>query len=203
MADKNKKISKKLAARFTAFRDKAAKETIKRLANPQRGKNTDLGKDVVRGLGGYSMGGKVPKGYHRMPNGKLMKDSAMKKKMGGGMMKKPMGYDKGGIKDFISRVKGEKSANKVHSKDHPDVQNLAEKIYKKNVKKMFPLGNNTKRNTKIYDKAVTKAQRVADSMQSIMSKNRSKTEGSFSTGGEAKVRGMGAAIKGGKFQGVF
>jgi len=23
---------------------------------------------------------KVPKGYHRMPNGKLMKDSAMKKK---------------------------------------------------------------------------------------------------------------------------
>ena len=26
------------------------------------------------------MGSKVPKGYHRMPNGKLMKDSDMKKK---------------------------------------------------------------------------------------------------------------------------
>ena len=25
----------------------------------------------------------------------------------------------------------------------------------------------------------------------------------YNTGGEAKVRGMGAAIKGGKFQGVF
>lgn len=146
---------------------------------------------------------------------------------------------KQGIKDFISRVKGEKSANKVHSKDHPDVQNLAEKIYKKDVKKMFPLGNNTKRNTKVYDKAVTKAQRMADSMQSIMSKNRSKTEGSFSTGGKVPkgyhkmpngklmkdsamkkkmgggmmqqpmgydkggmCRGMGAAIRGGKFEGV-
>ena len=59
---------------------------------------------------------------------------------------------KQGIKDFVSRVKGEKSANKIHSKDHPDVENLAEKIYQKNVKKMFPLGNNTKRNRKIYDK---------------------------------------------------
>jgi len=105
---------------------------------------------------------------------------------------------KQGIKDFVSRVKGEKSASKVHSKDHPDVEEMAKKIYKKDVKKMFPLGDNTKRNRKIYDKAVTKAQSMADSMQSILSKNRSKTEGSFRGGGIAK-RGLGRAfMKGGK-----
>ena len=194
-----KKLPKPLVNFKGFLKDKGTFPAVNKKEKPKK----KMGGGMMQQPMGYDKGGKVPKGYHRMPNGKLMKDSAMKKKMGGGMMKKPMGYDKGGIKDFISRVKGEKSANKVHSKDHPDVQNLAEKIYKKNVKKMFPLGNNTKRNTKIYDKAVTKAQRVADSMQSIMSKNRSKTEGSFSTGGEAKVRGMGAAIKGGKFQGVF
>ena len=103
---------------------------------------------------------------------------------------------KQGIKDFVSRVKGEKSASKVHSKDHPDVEEIAEKIYKKNVKKMFPLGNNTKRNRKLYDKAVAKAQSAADSMQSILSKNRSKTEGSFKNGGpvcKLATKGKGRA----------
>ena len=104
---------------------------------------------------------------------------------------------KQGIKNFVSRVKGEKSANKIHSKDHPDVEKIAEKIYQKNVKKMFPLGNNTKRNRKIYDKAVKKAQSVADSTQSILSKNRSKTEGSFKFGGLA-LRGYGRAYKKGE-----
>jgi hypothetical protein len=39
---------------------------------------------------GYKKGGKVPKGMHRMPDGKMMKDSEHKKPkkmMGGGMMK--------------------------------------------------------------------------------------------------------------------
>ena len=103
---------------------------------------------------------------------------------------------KQGIKEFVSRVKGEKSASKMHSKDHPDVEEIAEKIYEKDVKKMFPLGDNTKRNRKIYDKSVAKAQRMADSMQSIVSKNRSKTEGSFKGGGRVcklAKRGKGRA----------
>ena len=103
---------------------------------------------------------------------------------------------KQGIKEFVSRVKGEKSASKMHSKDNPDVEKIAEKIYKKDVKKMFPLGDNAKRNRKIYDKAVAKAQRMADSTQSIVSKNRSKTEGSFRSGGKVcklATKGRGRA----------
>tara|TARA_R110001592_G_scaffold218688_1_gene472723 strand:+ start:262 stop:879 length:618 start_codon:yes stop_codon:yes gene_type:complete len=205
MADK-KKLPKPLTNFKGFLKDKGTfpavnkKEVAKKLL--KKGFRMTLGR-TAQGTGIALVGGSIASMVANKIKKMKKKKNAMKKKMGGGMMQRPMGYGKGGIKDFISRVKGEKSANKVHSKDHPDVQNLAEKIYKKNVKKMFPLGNNTKRNTKIYDKAVTKAQRVADSMQSIMSKNRSKTEGSFSTGGEAKVRGMGAAIKGGKFQGVF
>lgn len=47
---------------------------------------------------GYKKGGKVPKGMHMMPNGKMMKDSAHKKpvkKMGGGTVK----YKHGGAVD--------------------------------------------------------------------------------------------------------
>jgi hypothetical protein len=46
----------------------------------------------------YKKGGKVPKGMHRMPDGKMMKDSAHKKpvkKMGGGTVK----YRHGGSVD--------------------------------------------------------------------------------------------------------
>jgi len=48
---------------------------------------------------GYKKGGKVPKGMHMMPDGKMMKDSAhkkpKKKMMGGGAVK----YAKGGSVD--------------------------------------------------------------------------------------------------------
>lgn len=46
-------------------------------------------------------GGKVPKGFHRMPNGKLMKNSDMKK-AGHGMMKKA----KTGLKQAPAGSKG-------------------------------------------------------------------------------------------------
>ena len=52
----------------------------------------------------YKKGGKVPKGMHRMPDGKMMKDSEHKKPkkmMGGGMMK----YAHGGSIDGCA-VKG-------------------------------------------------------------------------------------------------
>ena len=241
MADKNKKISKKLAARFTAFRDKAAKETIKRLANPQRGKNTDLGKDVVKGLGGYSMGGKVPKGYHRMPNGKLMKDSAMKKKMGGGMMQRPMGYDKGGDTFLKRRMKlGRLSLPMMIG---IKVVDSAKKILKKKMSKpkkkmgggmmQRPMGYDKGGSSfmddivdnmgKDYDNALNKEmskeirnrQKVNKRDGSVETAeydidhnkmesnavNKVKKKYGFDKGGMA--RGMGAAIKGGKFQGVF
>jgi hypothetical protein len=50
----------------------------------------------------YKKGGKVPKGMHRMPDGKMMKDSEHKKPkkmMGGGMMK----YRHGGSVDGIAQ----------------------------------------------------------------------------------------------------
>ena len=39
----------------------------------------------------YKKGGKVPKGMHRMPDGKMMKDSAHKGMKAGGMMKYKVG----------------------------------------------------------------------------------------------------------------
>jgi hypothetical protein len=42
----------------------------------------------------------MKKGYHKMPDGTMMKDSAMGKSSGynhGGMAKKTMGYAKGGM----------------------------------------------------------------------------------------------------------
>jgi len=47
---------------------------------------------IARGLP-FQMGGKIPKGFHRMPDGSLMKNSAMKKGKG----KKAMGMVKGSM----------------------------------------------------------------------------------------------------------
>ena len=55
--------------------------SMKALGGPQGGSN----------LGGMKKGGKVKKGYHKMPNGKMMKDSAhkgMKKMKSGGKVKR-------------------------------------------------------------------------------------------------------------------
>jgi len=56
-------------------------------------------------------GGKVK--MHKMPGGKMMKDSDMKKnkKMGGGMMQDSMGYKKGGtVRGGRSEIKGTRPA---------------------------------------------------------------------------------------------
>ena len=53
--------------------------------------------DVLKGRGVFKHGGKVPKGMHMMPDGRMMKDSEHKKpkkKMGGGMTKSYAGGDK-------------------------------------------------------------------------------------------------------------
>ena len=62
-------------------------------ANALRDRANDMEEEgYQKSGGGYGMkkGGKVPKGMHRMPDGKMMKDSAHKKpkkKMGGGSVK--------------------------------------------------------------------------------------------------------------------
>ena len=136
---------------------------------------------------------KMKKKKNAMKNMKdVSKNNLPKKKMGGGMMKKPMGYDKGGP-----------SFN--HELDHPHVQGLKKMINKNRKEK------SESKIGKIYHSVFGKqkmmtdkeAKKLADRLRTKAIKRTSATEGSFSTGGEARVRGMGAAIKGGKFQGVF
>jgi len=60
---------------------------------------------------GRKKGGKI--NTHKMPGGKIMKDSDMKKKkkMGGGMMQDSMGYKKGGtVRGGRSEIKGTRPA---------------------------------------------------------------------------------------------
>jgi hypothetical protein len=45
-------------------------------------------KAALKGQGAYKKGGKVKKGYHKMPDGKMMKDSAHKGMKKGGMVKR-------------------------------------------------------------------------------------------------------------------
>ena len=57
-------------------------------------KNPGLAKlpeDVRNDMGYMKKGGKVKKGYHKMPDGKMMKDSAHKGMKKGGMVKKHRG----------------------------------------------------------------------------------------------------------------
>ena len=140
-------------------------------------------------LVGGSIASMVANKIKKMKKKKMEKP---KKKMGGGMMKKPMGYDKGGP-----------SFN--YDTKHQDVQGL-KKVINKNRKE-----KSESKIGKIYHSVFGKqkmmtdkeAKKLADRLRTKAIKRTSATEGSFSTGGEAKVRGMGAAIKGGKFQGVF
>jgi len=75
-------------------------------ANALRDRANDMEEEgYQKSGGGYGMkkGGKVPKGMHRMPDGKMMKDSEHKKKkpkkmMGGGTMK----YAHGGSIDGVA-----------------------------------------------------------------------------------------------------
>ena len=61
----------------------------------------------------YKKGGKVPKGMHRMPDGKMMKDSEHKKPkkmMGGGMMKYAHG---GSVGKGYGKARGAKACKIV------------------------------------------------------------------------------------------
>ena len=172
MADKNKKIS---------LKDKQKEKTIKKFIQRKGGTRGIIG-DHIRGMGAYSTGGKVPKGYHRMPNGKLMKDSAMKKKMGGGMMR-PMKAAGGAAISAIAAGAGAIGAAGLRA--NKKIADRAKEKKKKNAMK----------NMKDVSKNNLPKKKMGGGMM--------KQPMGYNTGGEAKVRGMGAAIRGGKFQGVF
>ena len=66
--------------------DKAYRGKTKFYEGEVKGKS-DM-KEALKGQGAYKKGGKVKKGYHKMPDGKMMKDSAHKGMKKGGMVKR-------------------------------------------------------------------------------------------------------------------
>ncbi len=100
------------------------------------------------------------------------------------------------LKDYLP---GDKKNNKTikvnHPKDHPDVQNIADKKYDKMKKKIFGgvgmLGDNYKKSRKMDAKATKEAKKFMDTVQTMKSKKMSEKMGSFAGG--ASIRGYGAA----------
>ena len=92
------------------------------------------------------------------------------------------------LKDYLP---GDKKNNKTikvnHPKDHPDVQNIADKKYDKMKKKIFGgvgmLGDNYKKSRKMDAKATKEAKKFMDSVQTMKSKKMSEKMGSFAGGG--------------------
>ena len=105
------------------------------------------------------------------------------------------------LKDILP---GDRKKNKTipvsHSKDHPDVQNLADKKLDKMRKKMFGgvgmIGDNYKKDKKMQAKAEKEAKKFMDTVQTIKSKKMSASEGSFAKGGRVNLKGGGCAIRG-------
>ena len=112
------------------------------------------------------------------------------------------------IKEKIKKIlPGDRKENKTipvsHSKDHPDVQKIADKKFEKMNKKMFGgvgmLGDSSKKTKKMEAKALKEAKKFMDSLQTAMAKKRTETEGSFAKGGRAGYKSGGScklAIKG-------
>ena len=95
------------------------------------------------------------------------------------------------LKDILP---GDRKKNKTipvsHSKDHPDVQNIADKKLDKMRKKMFGgvgmIGDNYKKDKKMEAKAEKEAKKFMDTIQTMKSKTMTEREGSFAKGGLIK-----------------
>ena len=101
------------------------------------------------------------------------------------------------------KTMNDKTMRVNHPEDHPDVTTMSDKLFDKKKKKIFTnfLGDGYKKDEKIQKKTDEKAKRFADTVQTIMSKKRSASEGSFSKGGA--IKGNGIALRGTKrFTGV-
>ena len=105
------------------------------------------------------------------------------------------------LKDILP---GDRKKNKTipvsHSKDHPDVQKLSDKIYDRSEKKMFGgvgmIGDSSKKSKKMQAKAEKEAKKFMDTVQTMKSKEMTEKEGSFAKGGRAMLRGGGICKKG-------
>ena len=94
------------------------------------------------------------------------------------------------LKDILS---GDRKKNKTipvsHSKDHPDVQKIADKKLEKMKKKIFGgvgmHGDSLKKNRKMQVKAEKEAKQFMDTLQTMKSKDMTEREGSFAKGGRA------------------
>ena len=94
------------------------------------------------------------------------------------------------LKDILP---GDRKKNKTipvsHSKDHPDVQKIADKKLEKMSKKMFGgvgmLGDSRKKNRKMQAKAEKESKQFMDTLQTMKSKDMTEREGSFAKGGRA------------------
>ena len=97
------------------------------------------------------------------------------------------------LKDILP---GDRKENKTipvsHSKDHPDVQKIADKKLDKMRKKMFGgvgmIGDNSKKNKKMVAKAEKEAKKFMDTVQTIKSKQMTEREGSFAKGGRMGLK---------------
>ena len=109
------------------------------------------------------------------------------------------------IKEKIKKIlPGDRKKNKTipvsHSKDHPDVQKIADKKFEKMNKKMFGgvgmLGDGSKKTKKMEAKALKEAKAFMDTLQTMKSKDMTEKEGSFARGGRAMLKGGGICKKG-------
>jgi|ETNvirenome_2_30_1030614.scaffolds.fasta_scaffold75997_2 hypothetical protein len=98
------------------------------------------------------------------------------------------------LKEKIKQIlPGDRKENKTipvsHSKDHPDVQKIADKKLDKMRKKMFGgvgiAGDSLKKNRKMQAKAEKEAKQFMDTLQTMKSKDMTEREGSFAKGGRA------------------
>ena len=105
------------------------------------------------------------------------------------------------LKDILP---GDRKKNKTipvsHSKDHPDVQKIADKKLEKMEKKMFGgvgmIGDSFKKTRKMQAKAEKEAKQFMDTLQTMKSKDMTEREGSFAKGGRVNLRGGGCAKRG-------
>ena len=104
------------------------------------------------------------------------------------------------LKDILP---GDRKENKTipvsHSKDHPDVQKIADKKLEKMRKKMFGgvgmIGDSFKKTRKMQAKAEKEAKQFMDTLQTMKSKDMTEREGSFAKGGRAGYKNAGS-VKG-------
>ena len=95
-------------------------------------------------------------------------------------------------------TKNDKTIKVNHPDDHPDVKAQTKAIKKsdKEFKEDSPKMAKVAKALGLFGKEKQKAKRLLGTVQGILSKKRTASEGSFSKGGRAKLRGGGMSQRG-------